>query len=350
MYTAILEDRLSDLLAPISMESTAVDIQTSFKVEQFTLPQTGKDIEDIEYGDLLKRLLQELLLQNTITKKHIDHILYLIDIGKIELKTSVPSKILVYVQLLMDEIRKILKRPTAKVLAFYHPCDQKIYIFVDKTIFSSLISYIFNRISPQDAYVFYIVLTHEFTHMIAQELPKQFMAIFRQDLLTWYKVFKSYIDPYDLYINPPSKIVDTLFVKFEKYAHRKLCGNVDARKLWNEGVVKAWFKSERLSRDKHGVIYLDLKDIPEGMYRDMVHVFYTLLLKSYTGEMDDQLFERAHRLLVPAFDMAYSAIKVPYPDTFFYQELFYPSEISSVAVMFRRELADKVWNALRFIH
>lgn len=318
-------------------------------IKQFQLPKTQRDISQIQYGDVLKRLLEELLSLQAISKKHLDDILYLIDIGKIQLITQTDSKIALYVNMLIRTIQELFGVTSPRVLAFYNDCERKIFILVESALFNDIISFIFRRVSTKTAMVFYTILTHELTHMIAAELPNNFMTIFRRDLLKWYKTFTDIVDPLDIYLNPPSKIVNVLYNFFEKTYHNRVCkrGGYNVAQVWNEVIVKAWFKSD-VTIIKDSKPYLDVSKIPEGYYRDLLLAFYYTLRNTYLGHLD-KIPQTTYNLLYPAFEMAYSSIRVPYPGTFYHQELLYPSEVSSVAVMYRSDLAEKVWSVLRFI-
>ena len=347
-YQSVLIQAL-DKVVQTSTENNEPELYFESAIRHFRLPKTQRDISEVQYGDVLKRLLEELLSLQAISKKHLDDILYLIDIGKIQLITQTDSKIVLYVNMLIRTIQELFGVTSPRVLAFYNDCERKVFILVDSALFSDIISFIFRRVSTKTAMVFYTILTHELTHMIAAELPKHFMTIFRNDLLKWYKTFTDIVDPLDIYLNPPSKIVNRLYNFFEKTYHNRVCkkGGYDVAQVWNQIIVSAWFKSDVIIvRD--GKPHLDISKIPEGYYRDLLLAFYHTLRNTYLGHLD-KIPQSAYNLLYPAFEMAYSSIRVPYPGTFFHQELLYPSEVSSVAVMYRPDLAEKVWSVLKFI-
>jgi len=328
-----------------------IKVQLPNNVVSLVLPQTGRHIEELPYGDVLKRLLQELLSTNVIAKRHLDDVLYLIDIGKITLTASTDSKIVKYLNLLINTLSKIVGITTARILAYYASCEQKIYVLVDQAILDDLLSYVFRRVDRKTAYMFYLVLTHEFAHMHAAEQPRAFMSVFRNVLLRWYKAFTTVLDPLDLFLNAPAKIVDRLFNVFEKSYYRVVCRkeSFDVNKLWVEGVVKAWFRPELL-KIENGVVYLNVTEIPEGYYRLLVSSFYKMLKAAFIGDIDQVSDTFIRQVLTPAFETAYSAIRVPYPSTLYFQELLYPSEVAAIAVMYRQDLAEKTWDLLRLYH
>jgi len=315
--------------------------------EQYEIGSVYLELSYAEKTELLKQLLNELLRQQRISQQQLDIIYKLIDIGKFELATSVDSKIQLYINLLLDDLYALIGLSRPRVLAYYSTCERKIYILVDKALFSNLIQYLVKKIDLKTAYAFYVILTHELAHALAEEKPNLFFTTFKDTLLKWYKTFTTVIDPYNIVFNLASVILQKLFKTFEKYAYKRFCQNLSEIELIeiSNSTVEAWFKPDLLVKQKTpgGLPYysLDTSKIPDGYYREIIYAFVQTLIGILFQDEKRIMTYNSH--LEHAYKQAYSVIGVPYPHTFFHQELIIPSEIIAIAVMYRSNYMQQLW-------
>jgi len=315
--------------------------------EQYQIGSVYLELTDAEKTELLKQLLNELLRQQRISQQQLDTIYKLIDTGKFELATSVDSKIQLYINLLLDDLYSLIGIARPRVLAYYSTCERKIYILVDKALFSSFMQYLVKKIDLKTAYAFYVILTHELTHALAEEKPNLFFTAFKDTLLKWYKTFTTIIDPYNIVFNPASMIVQKLFKTFERYAYKKFCQDLSEAEIMeiSNNTAEAWFKPDLLIKQKTagGLPYysLDANKIPDGYYREVIYAFVQTLIGIFY--QDEKRIMTYSNYLEHAYKQAYSVIGVPHPHTFFHQELIIPSEVIAIAVMYRANYMQQLW-------
>jgi len=315
--------------------------------EQFDIGSVYLELSAIEKTELLKQLLNELLRQQLISHQQLDTIYKLVDSGKIELATSINSRIMLYLDMLVNDLLSLIGLQRPKILAYYSTCERKIYILIDRALFTSFVKFLIQKIDLKTAYAFYIILTHELVHALAAEKPKLFYTAFRESLVKWYKTFITVLDPYSVVFNPATTILSRLFNQFEKIAGKLFCQTMSENEFIQivNTIAEAWFKPDILIQQKtpSGISYysLDSKKVPDGYYRDVVYDFIQTLLGIMKGDYDRIM--RHVRRLEPAFQQAYSVIGVSYPNTFFHQELVFPSEIIAIAVMYKANYTQQLW-------